>query len=473
MTPDKFCSLLDSHSKSNCKDRPLSTPVVDNSHALHNNTPARSESSVSYFSPTPLTPAGSVESPHPDFDTPGLRLLHAEVERISSCSEDSMSPSVFQKRKSGTDSPSTTSLRQRYSKRNARKNIGLVIEESLRRVAKKLSPLKEVSAREEAAGTPTSSSSTRAYPAGVSLPSPAKVGVSDRARVGAPSPRKAITSSSAKVGAFVSPSKRAPKRAVLMRVVEHSPLKGAWLSTWEAKHNVNNLDNYSSRLPSELQVEQQEQPPRQEPLLKSKTPSKRAQSAGATKKPKADALQKKRRVHVAAQQEVEERSKSAADTNLEKTPKKSERLRKLSAPDGLLDVNMEIVPQLKTPQKTPRRPANAQPTDRKSGEDIHAALGLVRNDTPTLPEAPLRSVGAADGATQPCREGVPSAAASGSTEEPRPKNSFHFVRLFQQAPFSEAPGNDSCSDFEIVIKGKKRKRQRLSTTESQSYNILF
>jgi len=45
---------------------------------------------------------------------------------------------------------------------------------------------------------------------------------------------------------FVSPSKRAPKRAVLSRVLDRpDPVQpGAFCSKWEEKHDVNNLDNY-------------------------------------------------------------------------------------------------------------------------------------------------------------------------------------------------------------------------------------
>ena len=56
--------------------------------------------------------------------------------------------------------------------------------------------------------------------------------------------KQTVVQSSAPI--FVSPSKRAPKRAVLSRVLDRpDPVQpGAFCSKWEEKHDVNNLDNY-------------------------------------------------------------------------------------------------------------------------------------------------------------------------------------------------------------------------------------
>merc|ERR1719210_3093169 len=45
---------------------------------------------------------------------------------------------------------------------------------------------------------------------------------------------------------FLSPSKRAPKRASLVKVDSRSPMRSAFHSSWEARHDVNNLDHYQS-----------------------------------------------------------------------------------------------------------------------------------------------------------------------------------------------------------------------------------
>ena len=49
---------------------------------------------------------------------------------------------------------------------------------------------------------------------------------------------------------FLSPSKRAPKRASLVQVDSRSPMRGsaAFHSTWEARHDVNNLDHYQNNV---------------------------------------------------------------------------------------------------------------------------------------------------------------------------------------------------------------------------------
>ena len=162
---------------------------------------------------------------------------------------------------------------------------------------------------------------------------------------------------------FLSPSKRAPKRASLVQVDSRSPMRGsaAFHSTWEARHDVNNLDHYQNI------VKESEPTP---------NPSRKRRISNPQQKPS-------KKSKVTAENDTKKTpGKTGAKVTFQeesspRTPGKSLKLKSPLATSGI-DINMELVPQLRT-------------TSRKFGENVRRnsvaenvpkALGLV----PKTPE---------------------------------------------------------------------------------------
>ena len=107
------------------KPNDLSTPVLNEQPQMLTTPIKKSNlSDPQYFTPSGSpnrTPGKSNQ------DTPGLKFLQMEGEKLSSCSEDSLSPSMFQKQQQRKRRRKNSQGHQ-----DCRKNIGLAIEESLK-----------------------------------------------------------------------------------------------------------------------------------------------------------------------------------------------------------------------------------------------------------------------------------------------------------------------------------------------------
>ena len=82
---------------------------------------------------------------------------------------------------------------------------------------------------------------------------------------------------------FLSPSKRKPKRASLLKVDTRSPLRSAHASNWEARHDVNNLDHYQSKVKEPIANERKRRTSQPSNLVKSSSSNAHIHPA---KKPK-------------------------------------------------------------------------------------------------------------------------------------------------------------------------------------------
>ncbi len=354
-----------------------------------NKTPAKDDS-AEYIreAATPYyTPSLSVASVQAD--TPGLRFLQQEGERLShsenSCSEDSLSPFRFlrhKERKLGRSG--AKALSRRAATESARKNLGLSIEKSLNRpkdktctlemnlftsprslpspsAGKLLNTPKKPS--ESAPGGQDALAILRTPDKNLLLVSPRKI-----VRVSSPSQRqgdpiKILTPKKPPPPMFKmpSPAKRKKvsvesekKRAVLIRVEKTSPLKNSFQSNWEATHDAHNFDQFRTNK------------------------NENATGTGTSN------VQSLVTMAGGAARHRRQRSASAshggggsATSQHHHRPRHNRERRRHQTASSAFHVNMELVPQIKKIPKDPGRTTRVSDDE----NDIPSVLGLVRKNT--------------------------------------------------------------------------------------------
>ena len=146
-----------------------------------------------------------------------------------------------------------------------------------------------------------------------------------------------------------------------------SPLRSAFHSTWEARHDVNNLDHYQNI------VKESEPTPVISRKRRVSNPSGN-QKQGGNKKAKLDKSPAKTPGKI---------SKVTFQDESPKTPGKTLKLK--PATSTAININMELVPQLRT---TPRKLGGETVRRNSTSESLPKALGLV----PKTPELQVKIV---------------------------------------------------------------------------------
>jgi len=331
-------------------------------------TPSKGEeanSGTPYYTPS-LARRFSLSSerstPASKQNTPGLKFLVEEAERLTnsdvSCNEDSSSPTRFQRRKASL----LARDEKLPAKRHARKNIGKAIEASLAlqfakepKTPEKKSPHAEKTASPPPKGLPVTPGKHLVLSgANLILGSPKVAGIhkTPTKKVLVRTPAKASSTPSpgtsfrpltpGKYALNTAASVAKVKRAVLTAVPKSSPLRNHWQSNWEATHDAHNYDQLR------------------------KAANEKADDNNA---PKAKRARK-------ASQKVKEQSKETTDErDLTSSPSKgnSKSVSKSTPSKLTLDVNLELVPQLR------RKSGHAKAKEAKaqSGSDVRRALGLM------------------------------------------------------------------------------------------------
>jgi hypothetical protein len=223
---------------------------------------------------------------------------------------------------------------------------------------------------------------------------------------------------------FISPSKRIPRRAVLAPA---TPMKQGQLSSWEAQHDVNNLDHYQSKVKEAPEADKRttdysdcsKKKKRRRESATSKKANEQPAELGQVLSleaqhgnvnnldhdqskvkvaPEADtsdgSKKKKRKASATSSKKAFEQQPPAKKLKIKQQPPRTpgKTVKFLVTPPQLeqpqFDVNMELVPQLRTTPRKPTPPPAAKTVAETASDEssIHNALGLVPK-TPELQHA--------------------------------------------------------------------------------------